>query len=81
VFKQGTGMTPHQFVTRERMLQAQQLIRETYRSLIEIASATPVQAISLRYFGGRQSWLPLSSATPFSAKISQAKALVKFFAL
>jgi AraC family transcriptional regulator len=37
VFKQATGMTPMQFVTRERMLQAQQLIRETPRNLIEIA--------------------------------------------
>ncbi len=37
VFKQATGMTPLQFVTRERMLQAQELIRETPRSLIEIA--------------------------------------------
>jgi AraC family transcriptional regulator len=37
VFKQTTGITPLQFVTRERMLQAQQLIRETSRSLIEIA--------------------------------------------
>ena len=37
VFKQATGLTPHQFVTRERMLRAQQLIRETSRSLIEIA--------------------------------------------
>jgi AraC family transcriptional regulator len=37
VFKQATEMTPLQFVTRERMLQAQQLIRETCRSLIEIA--------------------------------------------
>jgi AraC family transcriptional regulator len=37
VFKQSTGMTPLQFVTRERMLRAQQLIRETSRSLIEIA--------------------------------------------
>jgi len=37
VFKQSTGITPLQFVTRERMLQAQQLIRETSRSLIEIA--------------------------------------------
>ena len=37
VFKQSTGMTPLQFVIRERMLQAQQLIRETSRSLIEIA--------------------------------------------
>jgi AraC family transcriptional regulator len=30
-------MTALQFVTRERMLQAQRLIRETSRSLIEIA--------------------------------------------
>jgi AraC family transcriptional regulator len=37
VFKQTTGTTPLQFVIRERMLQAQQLIRETSRSLIEIA--------------------------------------------
>jgi aryl-alcohol dehydrogenase-like predicted oxidoreductase len=37
VFKQATEMTPLQFVTRERMLQAQQLNRETSRSLIEIA--------------------------------------------
>jgi AraC family transcriptional regulator len=37
VFKQATGMTPHQFVTRARMLHAQRLIRETSRSLIEIA--------------------------------------------
>ena len=37
VFKQTTGITPLQFVIRERMLQAQQLIRETPRSLIEIA--------------------------------------------
>jgi AraC-like DNA-binding protein len=38
VFKQTTGMTPLQFVIRERMLQAQQLIRETSRSLIEMRS-------------------------------------------
>lgn len=37
VFKQSTGMTPLKFVIRERMLRAQQLIRETPRSLIEIA--------------------------------------------
>ncbi len=36
VFKQTTGMTPLQFVTRERVTRAQQLIRETSRSLIEI---------------------------------------------
>jgi AraC family transcriptional regulator len=37
VFKQSTGITPLQLVTRQRMLKAQQLIRETSRSLIEIA--------------------------------------------
>ena len=37
VFKQAPGLTPLQFVTRERMLQAPQPIRETSRSLIEIA--------------------------------------------
>ena len=37
VFNQATGMTPLQFVTRERILRAQRLIRETPRSLIEIA--------------------------------------------
>lgn len=36
VFKQATGMTPLQFVTRERITRAQQLIRETSRSLIDI---------------------------------------------
>ena len=37
VFKQATGTSPLQFVTRERITRAQQLIRETSRSLIEIA--------------------------------------------
>lgn len=37
IFKQSTGMTPLQFMTRERITRAQQLIRETSRSLIEIA--------------------------------------------
>jgi AraC family transcriptional regulator len=37
VFKDSTGMTPLQFVIRERMLRARQLIRETSGSLIEIA--------------------------------------------
>ena len=37
VFKRTTGMSPLQFVTRERITRAQQLIRETSRSLIEIA--------------------------------------------
>jgi AraC family transcriptional regulator len=36
VFKQTTGMTPLQFVTRERIARAQQLIRETSHSLIDI---------------------------------------------
>jgi AraC family transcriptional regulator len=37
VFKHATGMSPLQFVTRERITRAQQLIRETSSSLIEIA--------------------------------------------
>jgi AraC family transcriptional regulator len=37
VFKESTGMSPLQFVTRERVTRAQQLIRETSRNLIEIA--------------------------------------------
>ena len=37
MFKQATGTSPLQFVTRERITHAQQLIRETSRSLIEIA--------------------------------------------
>jgi AraC family transcriptional regulator len=36
VFKETTGMTPLQFVTRERITRAQQMIRETTRSLIEV---------------------------------------------
>jgi AraC family transcriptional regulator len=36
VFKETTGMTPLQFVTRQRVTRAQQLIRETTRSLIDI---------------------------------------------
>ena len=36
VFKETTGMTPLQFVTRQRITRAQQMIRETSRSLIEI---------------------------------------------
>ena len=36
VFKQATGMSPLQFATRQRVTVAQQLIRETSRSLIEI---------------------------------------------
>jgi AraC family transcriptional regulator len=37
VFKQATGMTPLQYVTRERIARAQQLIRETSRSVIDVA--------------------------------------------
>jgi AraC family transcriptional regulator len=36
VFKETTGMTPLQFVTRHRITRAQQLIRETSRSLIDV---------------------------------------------
>lgn len=36
VFKESTGVSPLQFVTRERITRAQQMIRETSRSLIEI---------------------------------------------
>jgi AraC family transcriptional regulator len=36
VFKETTGMSPLQFVTRQRVTRAQQLIRETSRSLIDI---------------------------------------------
>ena len=36
VFKESTGMTPLQFVTRQRITHAQQLIRETQRSLIDV---------------------------------------------
>ena len=39
VFKESTGLTPLQFITRERINRAQQLIRETSRSLIEIGLA------------------------------------------
>lgn len=37
VFKESTGMTPLQFVTHQRIVRAQRLIRETSRSLIEVA--------------------------------------------
>lgn len=37
VFKETTGWTPLQYVTRQRVTHAQQLIRETTRNLIEIA--------------------------------------------
>lgn len=36
VFKESTGITPLQFITRQRISLAQQLIRETSRSLIDI---------------------------------------------
>lgn len=36
VFKDTTGMTPLQFVKRQRITRAQQLIRETSRSLIDV---------------------------------------------
>lgn len=37
VFKQATGMAPLQFITRERIARAQQLIRETSHSMLDIA--------------------------------------------
>jgi AraC family transcriptional regulator len=37
VFKQAKGMTSLEFVTRERITHAQQLIRKTSRSLMEMA--------------------------------------------
>jgi AraC family transcriptional regulator len=37
VFKQTTGVSPLQFVTRERVTRAQQLMRETSRSIIDVA--------------------------------------------
>ena len=36
VFKETAGMTPLQFITRQRITRAQQLIRETSRSLIDV---------------------------------------------
>jgi AraC family transcriptional regulator len=36
VFKETTGMSPLQFITRQRITRAQQLIRETSRSLIDV---------------------------------------------
>jgi Bacterial regulatory helix-turn-helix proteins, AraC family len=48
VFKQNTGMTPLQYVTRERMRQAQQLIREISRSLRNRARSRLHQSEPLR---------------------------------
>lgn len=36
VFKESTGLTASHFITRQRITRAQQLIRETSRSLIEV---------------------------------------------
>jgi AraC-like DNA-binding protein len=78
-FKQTTGMTPLQFVTRERMLQAQKLILETSRSLIEIAlevgytSPSRFTQVFRRAVGRRRrKSATLSSAHRFSARIRQA---------
>jgi transcriptional regulator GlxA family with amidase domain len=75
-------MTPHQFVTRERMLQAQQLIRETCRSLIEIAlevGYTSPSHFAQVFRRTVWAWRPRNSGTPskskrarlFSARIRQ----------
>ena len=54
--RRATGMSPLRFVVRERNYHAQQLIRETSRSLIEIALdvVTRARAISLKCSGA---WL------------------------
>ena len=51
VFKQAMGVSPLQFATREQVTRARYFIRETSRSLIEIAlrSATRARVIWLRY--------------------------------
>jgi AraC family transcriptional regulator len=78
VFKQTTGITPLQFLIRERMLQAQQLIRETSRSLIEIALEIGYTSPShsLRYFGGRWVWLPLTSPADPTSKGSKPRQIL-----
>jgi AraC-like DNA-binding protein len=73
VFKQATGMTPLQFVTRERMLEAQQLIRETSRSLMEIALEVGYTSPShfAQVFRRRWAWLQRSSETPSKSERAQ----------
>jgi transcriptional regulator GlxA family with amidase domain len=53
VFKQAKGMTLLAFFTRERITHAQQLIRETSRSMMEIALEVGYtgRAISRKPFG------------------------------
>jgi AraC family transcriptional regulator len=42
-FKVETGMSPHQFVMRTRIKRAQQLLRETSLTILEIALAVGLQ--------------------------------------
>jgi AraC family transcriptional regulator len=50
-FRQSTGITPHQYVTRERVTQAKRMLRETDWSITTVASAvgcgTPSQFTAL----------------------------------
>jgi hypothetical protein len=70
-----------QFVTRQRIARAQQLIRETSRSQIEIALevATPVRAISRRSSGGKPVLRPAITGgrSPVSSRQGQHQALHK----
>lgn len=70
VFKQATGMSPLQFVTRERMLRAQRLIRETPRSQIEIGLEVGYTSPSYfaQVFRRTVGESPLSFATLFRSK-------------
>ena len=48
LFTETTGMTPLQFVTRQRITRAQQLIRETSCSLIEVGLEVKMSAVMVR---------------------------------
>ena len=53
LFKQSTGITPHQYVLRRRIEKAKQLLREDKLSIAEVAYATgfPNQAHFTTMFG------------------------------
>ena len=69
VFKEATGMSPLQFVTRERITRAQQLIRETSRSLIDIGLEVGYTSPShfAKVFRRVAGVTPRSSAAPSEA--------------
>jgi predicted MFS family arabinose efflux permease len=78
VFKQAMGMSPLQFVTREQIMRAQQLIRETSRSLTDTDSELPrrpaarsaVLAMSLGAFALVASeFMPVSLLTPIATDL------------